>query len=117
MAGTGFLNDSGATARAVNGFDESARNTKKTMDDLESELVGALNRYSGQQAQAFWQLHRRLHEDMTRASTELDTMSRLVDSARRNYVAGDDQAASILTTLQTQASDGGTVLPRLSGAA
>jgi WXG100 family type VII secretion target len=116
VAGKGFTSDAAAMTRAITGFDESATNVRDSMRTLERDLQSTLASYRGAQAQAFWQLHRRLHEDMTLASRELDTMSRLVDSSRRNYDTSDAESASSMTSLASQVDGGGGVLGRLSGA-
>lgn len=115
MASPGFKSDAAAMTRAISGFDESAGNVTQTMRALETELAQVLNRYSGAQAQAFWQLHNRLQEDMTAASRELDTMSTLVNQSRGNYDSGDSTVASSLGTLANEAQGNGSVLARLSG--
>jgi len=103
--------------RAVQGFEECAANAAKTMADLEGELVSTLSRYQGAQATAFWQLHTQLQAKMRAASTELDTMSNLVNSSFHNYGSGDDTTAQSLTTLTNAVDAGGSVLGRLSGGA
>ncbi|MDG4829494.1 WXG100 family type VII secretion target [Solwaraspora sp. WMMD1047] len=115
MAGTGFQSDAAAMARAISGFDESAANVAQTMRTLENELMGVLARYSGSQAQAFWQLHTRLQESMRAASQELNTMSSLVSQSRDNYNTGDSEVASSLTTLSSSAEGSGSILSRLAG--
>nr|MDT0661554.1 WXG100 family type VII secretion target [Micromonospora sp. DSM 115978] len=115
MAGTGYQSDAAAMVRAISGFNESAANLTQTMRALENELMGVLARYSGSQAQAFWQLHTRLQESMTAAGRELDTMSGLVGQSRDNYNTGDTEVASSLTTLASSAEGGGSILSRLSG--
>ncbi|MFI7541813.1 WXG100 family type VII secretion target [Actinoplanes sp. NPDC049599] len=115
MAGTGFQSDAAAMARGVAGFNESAAEARSTMSALEHELTSMLSRYQGAQAQAFWQLHRRLQEDMRSAGQELDTMSQLVSDSAVNYDTGDTDVASSLTGLAAQTGDS-AVLSRLSGA-
>jgi uncharacterized protein YukE len=101
--------------RAVTGFAECAANAKKTMADLESELVSTLSSYAGDQATAFWQLHTQLQDKMKQASTELDTMSNLVNNSFHNYGSGDATVASNLKSMAGSVDAGGAVLGRLSG--
>ncbi|HEY3748499.1 MAG TPA: type VII secretion target [Pseudonocardiaceae bacterium] len=101
--------------RAVTGFAECAANAKKTMADLESELVSTLSSYAGDQATAFWQLHTQLQDKMKQASTELDTMSNLVNNSVHNYGSGDATVASNLKSMAGSVDAGGAVLGRLSG--
>ncbi|BCJ49824.1 hypothetical protein Asp14428_12990 [Actinoplanes sp. NBRC 14428] len=115
MAGTGFQSDAAAMARAVTGFHESAADARSTMSALEGDLTSMLNQYRGAQAQAFWQLHRRLQEDMRSAGQELDLMSQLVGDSAANYDTGDTDVASTLNTLSGQTGNS-TVLNRLAGA-
>lgn len=115
MSSPGFQSDAAAMSRAVQGFDEAAQNAKALMADLENELRGALARYQGDQAVAFWQLHDTLQGDMTTASRELDTMSNLVNQSFHNYGSGDAQVSDTLKNLTGSASAGGTVLSRLTG--
>ena len=115
MAGTGFQSDAAAMARGVAGFNESAADARSTMSALESDLTSMLARYQGAQAQAFWQLHRRLQEDMRNAGQELDTMSQLINDSAVNYDTGDTDAASSMNNLAGQTGNS-AVLTRLSGA-
>lgn len=115
MASQGYLSDSQAMTRAVTGFAECAANAKKTMADLESELVSTLSSYAGDQATAFWQLHTQLQDKMKQASTELDTMSNLVNNSFHNYGSGDATVASNLKSMAGSVDAGGAVLGRLSG--
>jgi uncharacterized protein YukE len=101
--------------RAVTGFAECAANAKKTMADLESELMSTLSSYAGDQATAFWQLHTQLQDKMRQASTELDTMSNLVNNSFHNYGSGDATVASSIKSLAGSVDAGGAVLGRLSG--
>ena len=96
MASQGYLSDSQAMTRAVTGFAECAANAKKTMADLESELVSTLSSYAGDQATAFWQLHTQLQDKMRQASTELDTMSNLVNQSFHNYGSGTGLVAGVV---------------------
>jgi uncharacterized protein YukE len=114
MAGTGFQSDAAAMSRAIAGFNESAADARSSMSALENELTSGLSRYQGAQAQAFWQLHVRLQEDMQTASRELDTMSQLVTESATNYDTGDTDVASSLHGLAGQAGDS-AILGRLSG--
>ncbi|KAA2266629.1 hypothetical protein F0L68_01605 [Solihabitans fulvus] len=100
--------------RAVQGFEECSANAKKTMSDLESELVSTLSRYAGDQATAFWQLHTQLQDKMTIASRELDTMSNLVNQSFHNYGTGDSTVAQSLTSLGNTVDAGGGVFGRLT---
>lgn len=113
MASTGFQSDAAAMTQAIRGFEESASSVSQTMRSLEGDLTSILSTYSGAQAQAFWQLHTRLQQDMTAASRELDTMSNLVNASRANYNTGDETVASTLGGLG--GGLGGSVLGRLSG--
>jgi uncharacterized protein YukE len=115
VASQGYLSDSQAMTRAVTGFAECAANAKKTMADLESELVSTLSSYAGDQATAFWQLHTQLQDKMRQASTELDTMSNLVNNSFHNYGSGDATVASNLKSMAGSVDAGGAVLGRLSG--
>ncbi|GGK77556.1 WXG100 family type VII secretion target [Mangrovihabitans endophyticus] len=115
MAGTGYQSDAAAMSRAITGFNESAADARSSMSALENELTSVLSRYAGAQAQAFWQLHARLQEDMQKAGQELDTMSQLVHDSATNYDTGDTDVASSLTSLVGQAGNS-AVLGRLSGA-
>jgi uncharacterized protein YukE len=114
LAATGYERDAQAMALAIDGFEESAGNARATMSALENELVSALSRYQGSQAQAFWRLHARLHEDMELASRELDTMSDLVGKSTVNYNRGDEDVADSLTRLAGQTGNS-AILGRLSG--
>ena len=113
MVSTGFQSDAAAMTQAIKGFEDSATSVTQTMRSLESDLTSMLSSYSGAQAQAFWQLHTRLQDDMTAASRELDTMSNLVNASRTNYNTGDETVASTLGGLA--GGLGGSVLSRLSG--
>lgn len=115
MSSPGFQSDSAAMTKAVQGFDECAVGAARTMTELENELVSILSRYAGDQANAFWQLHTKLQEDMKAASRELDTMSQLVNQSYHNYGSGDAQVSDSLRTLTNQVDAGGGVLNRLSG--
>jgi hypothetical protein len=115
MAGPGYQSDAAAMARAITGFNESAAETRASMNALDAELKGVLNRYAGAQAQAFWQLHTRLQEDMQIAGRELDTMSQLVTDSAKNYDLGDTDAAASMTNLVGQTGNS-AILGRLSGA-
>ena len=115
MAGTGFQSDAAAMARAISGFNDSAADARSSMSALENELKSVLNRYAGAQAQAFWQLHMRLKDDMTTASRELDTMSQLVGESAANYDSGDTDVAATLNTLAGQTGNS-AILGRLAGA-
>jgi uncharacterized protein YukE len=99
--------------RAVTGFAECAANAKKTMVDLENDLMSTLSSYAGDQATAFWQLHTQLQDKMKSANTELDTMSELVNNSYKNYGSGDTQVASSLKSLSGTVDAGGAVLGRL----
>jgi hypothetical protein len=113
VASQGYLSDSQAMTRAVTGFAECAANAKKTMADLENDLMSTLSSYAGDQATAFWQLHTQLQDKMKSANTELDTMSELVNNSYRNYGSGDSQVASSLKSLAGNVDAGGAVLGRL----
>jgi uncharacterized protein YukE len=102
--------------RAVTGFAECAANAKSTMTALENELTATLASYAGDQATAFWQLHMQLQDKMKQASTELDTMSNLVNNSFKNYGSGDSTVASNLKSLAGTVDAGGAVLGRLTGA-
>jgi WXG100 family type VII secretion target len=115
MAGTGYQSDAAAMSRAIAGFNESAADARSSMSALENELTSFLARYQGAQAQAFWQLHTRLQEDMRTAGQELDTMSQLVSDSATNYDTGDTDVASSLNSLAGQTGNS-AVLGRLSGA-
>jgi len=114
MAGSGYLSDAAAMSTAIAGFNESAADTRSAMSALENELMSVLNRYQGTQAQAFWQLHTRLQEDMRTAGQELDTMSQLVSDSATNYDVGDTDVAASLNSLAGQAGNS-AILGRLSG--
>ena len=101
--------------RAIQGFSTTAANAKKTMSDLENDLVSTLNAYAGDQATAFWSLHTQLQEKMTQASQELDTMSGLVNSANTNYNTGDATASSSYRNVASNVDAGGAALNRLRG--
>ncbi|GAA3434590.1 WXG100 family type VII secretion target [Kutzneria kofuensis] len=115
MSSPGFKADAAAMTRAVQGFEECAANAKKTMSDLENDLVSALSHYQGSQATAFWQLHTQLQDKMRVASTELDTMSNLVNQSFHNYGSGDSTVAQSLTSLSNNVDAGGAVFGRLTG--
>jgi uncharacterized protein YukE len=115
MTATGYERDAQAMATAIDGFELSAGTARSTMSALENELRSALSRYQGSQAQAFWQLHARLHDDMELASRELDTMSELVGKSTVNYNRGDEDVADSLNTLVGQTGNS-AILGRLSGA-
>jgi WXG100 family type VII secretion target len=115
MAGSGYQSDAAAMSRAVAGFNESATDARSSMSALDNELRSVLSRYQGAQAQAFWQLHTRLQEDMRTAGQELDTMSQLIHDSATNYDTGDTDVASTLNSLAGQAGDS-AVLSRLAGA-
>jgi len=87
------------------------------MSDLENDLVSALSHYQGSQATAFWQLHTQLQDKMRVASTELDTMSNLVNQSFHNYGSGDSTVAQSLTSLSNNVDAGGAVFGRLTGGA
>jgi WXG100 family type VII secretion target len=115
MAGSGYQSDAAAMSRAIAGFNESAADARSSMSALENELMSVLSRYQGAQAQAFWQLHMRLQDDMRTAGQELDTMSQLVGDSATNYDTGDTDVASSLNSLAGQTGNS-AVLGRLSGA-
>ena len=114
--GSGYKIDAASMTRAVQGFSESAATAKKTMSDLENELVATLSSYAGDQATAFWQLHTQLQEKMQQASNELDQMSSLVNSSNSNYNSGDSQAQQSFRTVASNLNSGGAVLNRIIGA-
>ena len=114
MAGTGFQSDAAAMAQAVTGFDNSAADARTSMTALENELMDILRTYQGTQAQAFWQLHGRLQEDMRTAGRELDLMSELVGDSATNYDTGDTDAAGSITNLVGQTGNS-AILGRLAG--
>jgi WXG100 family type VII secretion target len=115
MAGSGYQSDAAAMSRAVAGFNESATDARSSMSALDDELRNVLSRYQGAQAQAFWQLHTRLQEDMRTAGQELDTMSQLIHDSATNYDTGDTDVASTLNSLAGQTGNS-AVLSRLAGA-
>lgn len=114
MSSPGFQSDAAAVAGAIQSFDESSADARKTMADLESDLTSALsNQYQGLQARAFWDLHQRLNDDMQAASRQLDTMRELVHNAHASYNRGDQNATDAFTQVTNQANAGGGVLNRL----
>jgi WXG100 family type VII secretion target len=115
MAGTGFQSDAAAMSRAVSGFNESAAEARSSMSALSNELGQLLGTYQGAQATAFWELHRRLQDDMRVAGQELDLMSQLVSESAKNYDTGDTDVASTLSSLAGQTGNS-AVLSRLAGA-
>ena len=114
--GSGYKIDAASMTRAIQGFSEAAANAKKTMSDLENELVSTLSSYAGDQATAFWQLHTQLQEKMQQASSELDQMSSLVNTSNTNYSSGDSQAQQSFRTVASSLNSGGAVLNRIIGA-
>lgn len=117
MGSPGFQSDSAAMTKAVQGFDECATGAAKTMAELENDLVSVLSRYAGDQANAFWQLHTKLQDDMKVASRELENMSNLVNQSFHNYGSGDATVSDSFRNLNSAVGAGGSVLNRLSGGA
>lgn len=115
MGSPGFQSDSTAMTKAVQGFDECATGAAKTMTELENDLVAVLSHYAGDQANAFWQLHSKLQEDMKVAARELDNMSQLVNQSFHNYGSGDSTVSDSFRNLNGAVNSGGAVLGRLSG--
>ncbi|AHH99420.1 WXG100 family type VII secretion target [Kutzneria viridogrisea] len=115
MSSPGYTADAQAMTRAVQGFEECSANAKKTMSNLENDLVSALSHYQGSQAVSFWNLHTQLQEKMRVASNELDTMSNLVNQSFHNYGSGDATVSQSLNSLSNTVDAGGAVLGRLSG--
>ncbi|MGH3730415.1 MAG: WXG100 family type VII secretion target [Micromonosporaceae bacterium] len=115
MTGPGFKSDAAAMTRAVSGFDDTATQASQTMVQLENELMSVLTRYSGNQANAFWRLHGRIHENMQVATRELQTMSDLVGKSFKNYDTGDWTVADSLSTLSNTVDADGATLRRLGG--
>ncbi|MGA8117899.1 MAG: hypothetical protein WCA46_30040 [Actinocatenispora sp.] len=87
------------------------------MTELENDLVSVLSRYAGNQANAFWQLHTKLQDDMKVASRELENMSNLVNQSFHNYGSGDESVSDSFKGLNGAVGAGGSVLSRLSGGA
>ena len=117
MAGSAFQSDAVAMAQAIKGFNESAEDTRSTMNLLAHELAHVVQQrsaYAGTQADAFAQLHSRVQDDMRVAGQELATMSRLIGDSVTNYNTGDTEAASSFTSLAGQTGNS-SVLGRLSG--
>lgn len=115
MSSPGFQSDSAAMTRAVQGFDECSTNAARTMTELENDLVSILSQYAGDQANAFWQLHTKLQEDMKVASRELENMSNLVNQSFHNYGSGDATVSDSFRKLDGAIGAGGSVLNRLNG--
>lgn len=115
MTSPGFKSDAAAMTRAVSGFDETATAATQTMTQLESELMAVLSRYSGNQANAFWRLHQRIHTNMQVATRELQTMSSLVGQSFKNYDQGDWMVSDSLTQLSNTVDADGATLRRLAG--
>ena len=115
MGSPGFQSDSAAMTKAVQGFDECATGAARTMTELENELVSVLSKYAGDQANAFWQLHTKLQDDMKVASRELENMSNLVNQSFHNYGSGDTTVSDSFRKLDGAVGSGGTVLNRLNG--
>ncbi len=116
MAGTNINVTQQAMATAIQGFSDASANAKKTMNDLENELTSTLSSYAGDQATAFWQLHTQLQEKMKQASTELDTMSSLINTANSNYNSGNDAAAQSFRQVASNLGSGGAAFNRIVGA-
>lgn len=115
MSSPGFQSDAAAVARAIQAFDQSSADARKTMADLENDLTSALgSQYQGNQAVAFWQLHQKLDEDMKIASQQLDVMRELVHQSHTNYNSGDTNTMDAFKTVTDQASANGSVLSRLA---
>ena len=114
MTSPGFQSDAAAVTRAIQSFDQSSADARKTMADLEQDLTSSLgNQYQGNQAVAFWQLHQKLDEDMKIASQQLDVMRELVHQSHTNYNTGDSSATDAFTQVTNTANAGGSVLSRL----
>jgi uncharacterized membrane-anchored protein YjiN (DUF445 family) len=105
MSSTGFNAESSAMTRAINGFETCAENVQSAMAKLESDLQDQLNSntYQGAQAQAFTNVSTKIQEDMQTASTQIQNMSQLMQTAFKNYLQGDQEAQQELNKIGNQA--------------
>jgi WXG100 family type VII secretion target len=116
MPGPGYQSDAAAMSKAVTGFDQSAAETRSSMNALETALENALRQnYQGAQAQSFFKLHLQIQDSAKQVGMELDTMSHLIRESATNYDTGDTDVASSLNSLAAQVGDS-PILGRLSGA-
>jgi hypothetical protein len=105
MSSTGFNAESSAMTRAISGFETCAENVQSAMTKLESDLQEQLNSntYQGAQAVAFTNVSTQIQDDMRTASTQIQNMSQLMQTAFKNYLQGDQQAQQELTKIGNQA--------------
>lgn len=113
MAGPGYKTEAATMAQAVKAFEQCAADAQNAMKSLQSTLEETLATYAGDQQRAFFGLLGQIQSDMTTASSEINTMSTLVNKSQANYTQGDTDAASSLQTVASNGSGISSVLSQL----